>query len=183
MLKDFKCAAIYLGIMWALEMFFPEFDYFGIRPGVEGIGMLGIITSPFLHGDPQHLIGNTVGYLPLATLTIFKAPGKFNYNFWVISVIEGFGVWFFGQPGSNHIGASGVIYGFFGFCLLSAVFRLDFPNLVCAVITWVIFQGLIGGMLPSVAQGISWEGHLAGFIGGAIAGYLDANSQRKLEAN
>lgn len=184
MLKDFKVAGFYLAIMWALEMFFPAFDYYGIRPGVEGVGLLGIVAAPFLHGNPEHLIGNTIGFIPLATLTILKAPGHFNKNFWIISVLTGLGVWVMGQPGSTHVGASGTIYGFFGFCLLSAIFRLDFPNLVCAVITWIMFQKLIGGMSPALAsQGISWEGHLLGFISGAIAGYLDANYQRKLEVN
>lgn len=181
LIKDFKFAAIYLAVMWGLEMFLPMADYFGIRPGqTDTISLLGILAAPFLHGNAQHLVGNTIGYVPLATLTILKAPGQFNKNFWIISILTGAAVWVMAQPGSNHIGASGTIYGFFGFCLLSAVFRLDFPNLVCAVLTWVVFQDLMSGMSPTLAgQGISWEGHLFGFLSGAIAGYLDAVSQQK----
>lgn len=162
-------------------MFLPMADYFGIKPGqADTISLIGIFSAPFLHGNAQHLIGNTIGYIPLVSLSILKAPGQFNKNFWLISVLTGAAVWVVGQPGSTHIGASGTIYGFFGFCLLSAVFRLDFPNLVCAVLTWVVFQDLISGMSPVLAsQGISWEGHLFGFIAGAIAGYLDAISQQK----
>lgn len=181
LIKDFKFAAIYLAVMWGLEMFLPMADYFGIRPGqTDTISLLGILAAPFLHGNAQHLVGNTIGYVPLATLTILKAPGQFNKNFWIISILTGAAVWVIGRPGSVHIGASGTIYGFFGFCLLSAVFRLDFPNLVCAVLTWVVFQDLMSGMSPTLAgQGISWEGHLFGFLSGAIAGYLDAVSQQK----
>ncbi len=181
LVKDFKWAAIYLAIMWILELFFNQFDPFGLRPGRTDIfGFLGIFTAPLLHGSPEHLIGNTIGYIPLAVLTSLKAPGQFHKNFWLISVLTGAAVWVIGQPGSTHVGASGTIYGFFGFCLLSALFRLDFPNLVCAVITWILFQSLMHGMSPALAsQGISWEGHLFGFIAGAIAGYLDANSQQK----
>jgi membrane associated rhomboid family serine protease len=181
LIKDFKFATIYLAVMWGLEMFLPMADYFGIRPGqADTISLIGIFSAPFLHGNAQHLIGNTIGYVPLASLTILKAPGQFNKNFWIISVLTGAAVWVMGQPGSIHVGASGTIYGFFGFCLLSAVFRLDFPNLVCAVLTWIVFQDLIGGMSPTLAsQGISWEGHLFGFLSGAIAGYLDSISQQK----
>ena len=181
LIKDFKCAAFYLVVMWGLEIFLNPLDAFGLRPRqADTLGLIGIFASPFLHGSPDHLIGNTIGYIPLATLSILKAPGQFNKTFWSIALIEGAAVWVMGQPGSIHVGASGVIYGFFGFCLLSAVFRLDFPNLVCAVLTWVVFQDLIGGMSPTLAnQGISWEGHLFGFIAGAITGYLDANYQQR----
>ena len=184
LIKDFKFAALYLAAMWILEMFLNPLDAFGLRPQQSDLfGLIGIFAAPFLHGDMNHLLGNTIGYVPLASLAILKAPGKFNYNFWLISFLGGAAVWVMGQPGSIHVGASGTIYGFFGFCLLSSIFRLDFPNLVCSVLTWVIFQDLIGGMSPALAgQGISWEGHLFGFIAGAVAGYLDANQQQPQEA-
>ncbi|NES94982.1 MAG: rhomboid family intramembrane serine protease, partial [Desertifilum sp. SIO1I2] len=85
-------------------------------------------------------------------------------------LISGLGVWLFGSPGF-HIGASGVIFGYLGFLLLRGYFERSFVTIFLSVVVGFFYGSLLWGVLPTV-PGISWEGHLFGFIGGGVAAYL-----------
>jgi membrane associated rhomboid family serine protease len=90
-------------------------------------------------------------------------------------LVSGLGVWLFGSAGL-HIGASGVVFGYLGFLLARGYFERNIPSILLSVIVGFLYGGAIWGVLPT-QPGVSWEGHLFGFIGGVIAARF--LSQRK----
>jgi membrane associated rhomboid family serine protease len=91
-------------------------------------------------------------------------------------LVSGLGVWLFGASGV-HVGASGLIFGYLGFLLLRGYFERNFPSILLSLIVGFLYGGAIWGVLPT-QPGISWEGHLFGFIGGVLAARLLARRKK-----
>ena len=134
-------------------------------------GLWGIGFAPWLHGGFAHLIANTVPFLTLGFLVILRGLGTFIGVSLLVIVLGGLGVWAFGQAGL-HIGASGLIFGYIGYLLARGYFERSFGSLAVAVVVAVLYGGALWGVLPG-QPGISWEGHLFGFLAGvATAGIM-----------
>jgi membrane associated rhomboid family serine protease len=166
--------AILLALMWGLEILDLAWggylDRFGIRPRMVS-SLSGILAAPFLHGGWRHLISNTIPFAILGWLIMLRGLDEF----WVVTVLatlaSGLGTWLFGAPNTLHIGASGVIFGYFGFLLTRAYFERSWGSIALAVLVFALFGGMIWGILP-IRVGISWEGHWFGLLGGVGAAYL-----------
>lgn len=170
-------ASFYLMLMWVVEVIdqslFIPLDYFGVHPRSQGLmAVIGIVAHAFLHGDMQHLVGNTIGYIPSAILVITACPGRFRWIFWGIALIAGAGIWLIGTPGSVHVGASGLVFGLIGFALSCAIWMPTFFYGAITGLTIALFIGILPGMLPIVERGVSWEGHAMGFLGGVIMSFI-----------
>ncbi|MDJ0727417.1 MAG: rhomboid family intramembrane serine protease [Prochloraceae cyanobacterium] len=148
-------------------MFQGGLDFYGIIPR-EAIGLRGILFAPFIHGDFEHLIANTVPFLTLGWLVMLQRTSDFFIVTAWTMLVGGTGVWLFGAPRSVHIGASILIFGYLGFLLFRGYFQRNMPSIVLSIAVAAIYGSLVWGVLPS-QPGVSWEGHLFGFIGGAIA--------------
>lgn len=171
-LKEFKILFVAITIFWAVEIadlvvFNGGLDRYGIQPH-SIIGLRGIVFAPFLHGGFPHLIANTIPFLTLGWLTMIQATKDFFVASIMSALIGGAGVWLFGSPQSVHIGASILIYGYLGFLLLRGYFQKNFPSIALSIFVAIAYGGFIWGVFPS-QMGVSWQGHLFGFIGGAIA--------------
>jgi len=171
-----------LSVFWVAEIIdvvlpFWGLDQYGIRPRTER-GLWGILASPFLHGGFDHLIGNSVPFLILGWLTMFRERWHFALVTVMAMLLGGLGVWTFGATGSVHIGASGVIFGYLGFLLLSGFFERRFGAILVSLGVGVAYGGLVWGVLPS-QPGISWEGHLFGFLAGILAAYVAARLAKR----
>ncbi len=171
-----------LSVFWVAEIIdvvlpFWGLDQYGIRPRTER-GLWGILASPFLHGGFDHLIGNSVPFLILGWLTMFRERWHFALVTVMAMLLGGLGVWTFGATGSVHIGASGVIFGYLGFLLLSGFFERRFGAILVSLGVGVAYGGLVWGVLPS-RPGISWEGHLFGFLAGILAAYVAARLAKR----
>jgi membrane associated rhomboid family serine protease len=94
------------------------------------------------------------------------------------ALVGGIGVWLFGSPNSIHIGASILIYGYLGFLLLRGYFQKNFPSIILSVFVAIAYGSFIWGVFPS-EMGVSWQGHLFGFIGGAIAAKMVAKEKHR----
>jgi membrane associated rhomboid family serine protease len=81
---------------------------------------------------------------------------------------SGLMAWLLGAPGSVHIGASGVIFGYFGFLLLGGWYARSFVSIMLSLLVAVVWGGLVLGIAPGQV-GISWQSHLGGFIAGVLA--------------
>ena len=171
----------FISIFWISELldlliFKGSLDRFGIIPH-DLIGLRGILFAPFLHGGLSHLIANTIPFLVLSWFVMLQETS----DFWIVTlltmIVGGFGVWLFGVPGSVHIGASILIFGYLGFLLLRGYFQRNFISIFLSIIVSFFYGGLVLEMLPS-RPGISWEGHLFGFIGGVLAAKLIANEKQ-----
>ncbi len=174
-----------VGLMWAIEsldlFLHGALDRFGIIPRTD-IGLRGIILSPFLHGNLQHLIANTVPFLALGWLVMLRRTTDFWTVSLIVMVISGFGTWLLGSPGSTHIGVSGIVFGYLGFLLARAVFERSLSAVFLAIVAGSLYGSMIWGISP-FQRGISWEGHLCGLIGGGVAAWLMAKADRQTKIN
>ena len=170
-----------VAILWCLEvadqlLFGGQLDLYGISPRSQ-TGLRGILLSPFLHGSFRHLSANTVPLVVLGWLIMVRETSDFWWVTAIVTVVSGLGVWLLGAPGTIHIGASGLIFGYFGFLLFRAYFERSAASIALSVLVIFLYGSLIWGVLP-LQDGVSWEGHLFGFIGGAIAARLLANPRK-----
>ncbi|NCS01204.1 MAG: rhomboid family intramembrane serine protease [Microcystis aeruginosa G13-07] len=173
--------ATFVAIFWLLEIldqfvFRGSLDIFGIIPH-QVIGLRGILFAPFLHGDFSHLIANTVPFLILGWLVMLQETSDFFVVTGLTMLVGGLGVWLFAAPRSIHIGASILIFGYLGFLLLRGYFQRNIPSILLSILVFLLYGGTIWGVLPS-RPGISWQGHLFGFLGGVLAAKLIATEKK-----
>jgi membrane associated rhomboid family serine protease len=140
---------------------------FGVIPRTV-TGLRGIVFAPFLHGNLAHLISNTLPFLALGWMVMLRDAR----HFWPVTIYAalgaGLGAWLFGAPGSVHIGASGVVFGYLGFLLLAGIYTRSFWSILLSLATAVLWGGLVFGMNPN-QPGVSWQAHIGGFLGGILA--------------
>ncbi|GAA2365968.1 rhomboid family intramembrane serine protease [Nonomuraea africana] len=161
--------------MWAVEVF----DY--VTPGdldaELGIiswspdGLIGILFAPFLHANFEHLMANSLPLLVLGFLAAFRGIGKFLWATLIIMVVGGVGTWFATLPGIATVGASGLVFGYFGFVVARGLFDRRALDILVGLGVAVAYYSLIWGLLPT-QEGISWQGHLFGLIGGVVAAWV-----------
>jgi membrane associated rhomboid family serine protease len=140
---------------------------FGLVPRA-GFKPLSILISPMLHVNVRHLAANSIPFFVLGSLVLVQGQLIFWLTTFTIIVIAGLGIWLFGQSNTQHMGASGLILGYFGYTLASAFFNPDLASIVVAVIVAILYLGLIWQVVP-LKKGVSTTGHLFGFLGGIVA--------------
>lgn len=160
-----------LAAMWLLEivdwlLLAGGLDVFGILPRTT-IGLRNIVFAPFLHVGFEHVAANSAPFLILGGLVIWRNVATFLKVTGVIVLIGGLGTWLIGAPGF-HLGASMLIFGYFGYLLLRGYFERSWQSILLSVVILVVYGGLLWGVLPG-QPGVSWEGHLSGFVGGGAA--------------
>ena len=167
-------------LLWGIEivdfLMGGRLNYYGIYPRTY-MGLKGILLAPFLHGSFGHLISNTIPFMVMGWFVMLRETKEFFVVSAIALLASGGGVWLFGAPGSLHIGASGVIFGYFGFLLARAYFERSTLSIALALTVGLLYGGLIWGVLPT-QLGISWEGHLFGFLGGVLAANWLAQENR-----
>lgn len=163
----------FIALIWVLEivdqlLLQHRLNRLGIIPRTQ-IGLRGILFAPLLHGTWNHLAANTAPLAVLGWFTLLGGMTEFAIATVVIWLVSGLGVWLFAASNTIHIGASGIIFGYFGFLLSRSYFEQDLLAATVSIIVALLYGPLIWGILPSRRQGISWQGHLFGFVGGILA--------------
>ena len=158
-----------LAAMWGLEALDSvaldgALQRNGLRPR-EREGLDGILWAPFLHSDFGHVASNSVPFLALGGLVAVRGR---RYWGWVTasSILVGGGLTWLVAGTGNHIGVSGVVFGYFGAILGAAMFERHVRALGAALIALGFYSSLIAGLVPQDA--VSWEGHLFGLLAGVI---------------
>ncbi|HEX6969900.1 MAG TPA: rhomboid family intramembrane serine protease [Micromonosporaceae bacterium] len=150
--------------LWLGSWFDVEY---GILPRqVDGLD--GVFFGPFLHHGFAHLYSNSVPLILLGTFVLAGGVQRFLYSTLLIALVSGLGVWFTGSPGTVVVGASGVIFGYFGVLLTRAVVERSWWNLGVVVLVALLYGWQLLGVLPTDAP-VSWQGHLFGLAGGVVA--------------
>lgn len=163
-------AAFLLTVIWTVHLFNWTFDLhlsrFGLEPRTLN-GLAGIFFAPFLHGDWNHLLSNSLPLFLLfgGTLYFYRGIG-FRVLVW-IWIFGGLGVWLIGRD-SYHIGASGLLYGFAAFLATSGIIRNDTRLMAVSLLTVFLYGSMIWGVLP-LFKHVSWESHLMGALVGLIS--------------
>ena len=132
------------------------------------IGLRGILFAPFLHGSFAHLLANSIPFAMMGWFVMLRDSRHFVPVTAAAMLGSGLMAWLLGAPGSVHVGASGVIFGYLGFLMLSGWYTRSIASIMISVLVTVMWGGLVFGVLPG-QLGISWQAHLGGFIGGALA--------------
>jgi membrane associated rhomboid family serine protease len=144
-------------------------DQAGVRPR-ELDGVEGILFAPLLHVGWAHLMANTVPLLVFGFLILLAGVARWAAVTAYVWVIGEVGTWFTGQSHSVHLGASVLAFGWLVYLLLRGVFSRSASQVALGVILLLAYGGLLLGVLPG-RPGISWQGHLFGALGGALAAY------------
>lgn len=178
---SFFMPSVFIALMWIVHLFtyitHIDLTTFGILPK-HASGLPGILFSPFIHGDWEHLFSNTVPFLVLSALMIFNYRKVAFKSFLFIWLGGGFLLWLTGRE-NYHIGASGIVYGLAFFVFFSGVFRKNIQAIALSLFVVFLYGSIVWGLFPLDVQ-ISWEGHTMGAICGALSAFYFRNVDRPI---
>ncbi|MGH3350055.1 MAG: rhomboid family intramembrane serine protease [Nocardioides sp.] len=164
----------FVALLWVLEatdyISGHQLDTLGIVPRTDA-GLLGIAFAPVLHFGWAHLYGNTLPALILSFLVLASGVGRGIVATIIIWVVGGVGVWLMSPPGSITAGTSMLIFGWLVYLILRGMFSHRVGQIIIGVLIFLAYGSLLLGVLPGQA-GVSWQGHLFGAVGGALAAWL-----------
>lgn len=175
-LSRFASPVILLAVLWIVQSadaILPgSFTGFGLRSW-DPAGLAGILLGPLLHAGWAHLIANSVPLLVLGCLVAVEGARRFWSVTAVIAIIGGAGTWLLNAPGTLTVGASGLVFGYFGYVVMRVFAPGRVSHRVLYAVIAVIVIGLYGASMLAgvvgVRDGVSWQGHLFGAVGGAVA--------------
>ncbi|MBS4057231.1 MAG: rhomboid family intramembrane serine protease [Bacteroidales bacterium] len=183
-LQSFFVPGLLVFLMWLVKftewVFGLSFSFLGITP-LTAEGLPGILLSPFLHADWNHLMANSLPMLVLgAALFYFYKPMAIKIML-LVAIITGIWVWV-GARAATHIGASGLIYGLTSFLMVSGFIRKETRLMAISLIVVFMYGSFIWGIFPELfpEKNISWESHLSGLLSGLVLGIIfrDEGPQR-----
>mgnify|MGYP001287842334 CR=1 FL=1 len=165
---------IFITLMWLVKIteVLLEFNLsdMGIYP-LTVKGLAGIIFSPFIHSDFNHLFNNSLPLFFLATaLFYFYSEVALKVFLWSW-FLTGLLVWFAGRE-AWHIGASGLVYGLASFLFFSGIIRRHFRLIALSLLIVFLYGSMVWGIFPGVYKNVSWESHMLGFFSGLLLALL-----------
>ena len=164
----------FVALLWVLQVFNWADGYrldmdFGILP--HNVSRLPeIFTAPFLHVSWQHIEGNTVPLFVLGVLAAYRGIKKFLLMTLIVAVASGLAVWLF-QSGGLTVGASGLIFGYFGYVVARGFFDRNLLDIGVGIVAGLLYWTILQVAIPGT-PGVSWIGHLGGLFGGVLAAWL-----------
>lgn len=174
MLVKFRPVFILIILIWVVEAVNFALGHtlgtWGILPRHLG-GLIGIPLAPFIHGGIWHAISNTIPLLILGFLVLLGNRRLFWETTVNVTILSGLLVWFFARE-AYHVGASGLVFGFFGVIMGRAYYERSAMAIVIALATALIYGGLVWGVLP-LRSHVSFESHLFGLIAGFVVVWLE----------
>ena len=129
-----------------------------------------ILSAPFLHFSWTHIEGNSGPLFIFGFLAAYRGLGKFALVSLVVVLTSGFAAWFFESPGSVGAGASGVVFGYFGYIMVRGIFDRRAIDVLIGAVMALCFAYQFSVLLPH--QGIGWQAHVGGVVGGVLSGWL-----------
>jgi membrane associated rhomboid family serine protease len=170
-------------LMWIVEVVDEvgggRLDRNGIEPR-ELDGLDGVVFAPFLHGGFDHLIGNTIPFLLLGLAIAVGGALRVATVTAIVAVVGGLGTWLVAPANTVHIGASGIVFGYAGYLVARGVFSRSLAQIALGVVVVAVWgTTLLQGLVPE--DGISWQGHLFGAVGGVLAARLLHRRARRPE--
>jgi membrane associated rhomboid family serine protease len=173
----FEAARIVLALlaaMWAFEIvdvaLDNRLDQYGIEPR-DPDGLFGVVAAPFLHAGFGHLLANSIPFVVLGLLIAFQGALRVVAVTLTVALVSGLGTWLVAPAGTIHIGASGIVFGYATYLLVRGLFNRRLVEILIGVAVAAVWgTALLGGLVPQ--EGVSWQGHFFGAVGGVIAAWL-----------
>jgi membrane associated rhomboid family serine protease len=170
----FQPVLILVALIWVVEIvnlfLGHRLTSFGILPR-SLTGLIGIPLAPMIHGGFWHAVSNTVPLLILGALTLAGGKRMFWETTVNVTLLSGALVWIFARE-AYHVGASGLVFGYFGVILARAYIERSIIAIAIAIVTVMEYGGLIFGILP-LRSHVSFESHLFGLIAGFVVVWLE----------
>jgi membrane associated rhomboid family serine protease len=164
----------FLAVIWLLQIANWASGYaLGYEYGLRAWNLASlpdIVSSPFLHWSWEHIEFNSGPLFVFGFLSAYRGVRKFLSVTALIIVVSGLGAWFTAAPGTVGAGASGVLFGYFGYVLVRGAFDRHLIDIVVGVVMALCFAYQFTGLLPQ--EGIGWQAHLFGFLAGVAGGWL-----------
>lgn len=161
-----------LAVMWVVEVIdlIPgtDLDRWGVRPRTTQ-GLLGIVLAPFLHTGFGHVVANTVPFFVLGAFIALGSVSRFLQVSVIVGLTSGLGTWLFASPGTLHIGASGLVFGYLTYLVARGFIARRILWIAGGVLALMFYGGILWGLLPR--PGVSWTGHVFGAVGGVVAAW------------
>ena len=172
--QNIKAASLTVTMLWllyVLDLLLPiDLRLYGLRPrSIDGLW--GILATPLLHVNFGHLIANSGALFVLLAVSLSFSRKLTTIAILIIALVGGGLVWLFGASNTVHIGASGVIFGLIGFLMFMGVFRREWEALLFSLAVFFFYGGALLSLFR-LEPGISWTGHLFGFLSGVLAASL-----------
>ena len=172
--QGFIVVAALAAVMWVVEIADQiaggRLDRHGIEPR-ELDGLDGIVFAPFLHGGFDHLIGNTIPFLLLGFAIALGGAMRVAVVTVIVALVGGLGTWLVAPANTVHIGASGIVFGYAAYLVARGAYSRSLLQIGLGLVVLVVWgTTLLRGLVPE--DGISWQGHLFGAVGGVIAARL-----------
>jgi membrane associated rhomboid family serine protease len=149
----------------------------GITPRTLDGLLPGLIAAPFLHAGPGHLISNMVPLAVMGTIAALRDWTGMWTALAVSLIASGLGVWVLSPPHSVTVGASGVVFGLFGYLLARGIVMRRIGDLLIALLLVAVYGSMVWGIFPTQPH-ISWQAHLFGFAGGVAAAFMVRNAAK-----
>ena len=143
-------------------------NQFGVKPR-QLSGLLGIVTTPLLHGSWGHLLSNSLPLLVLGTGLLYLYPSSALPVFAAVYIGTEILVWLFAR-GSIHIGASGLVYGLAAYIFTAGILRRDMRAIAASLLVYFLYGTMVWGVFP-IRVGMSWETHLAAAVIGLLLAF------------
>jgi membrane associated rhomboid family serine protease len=174
--KAFFLMVGFIGLIWLLQLINVADNYhldqeYGILPR-SVTHLPDIFSAPFLHFSWDHIEGNSGPLFIFGLLAAYRGVVKFLGVTLVVIITSGMAVWFFQGSNELTVGASGVIFGYFGYVLSRGVFDRNLFDSLVAVVMGLSYYYLLTIAIPGAPGGVSWIGHLGGLIGGLACGWI-----------
>lgn len=169
--------AVIVALMWLLLLLpLSVRQELGIHSGTAA-GLIGVPLAPLLHGDLTHLASNTVPFFVLGALVLLRSPREFVWVTAIAVLGSGLGAWWQGEAGQVHLGASGLIFGYFGFLVTRGLLERTIVSLLIAGGVGFLYGGVLLQVFSKNAH-ISWQSHLFGLLSGLLAAWLVVRKSR-----
>jgi membrane associated rhomboid family serine protease len=164
----------FLALLWIIQIANWADHYnltaeFGIRPR-DAASLPDILTAPFLHFSWAHIEGNSGPLFIFGFLAAYRGVTKFLGVTVVVILTSGLGAWLFESPGSVGAGASGVVFGYFGYIMVRGFFDRHAIDMLLGAVMALCFAYQFTVLLPKA--GIGWQAHIGGLVGGIAAGWV-----------
>lgn len=161
---------LFILIIWLVKiveiLFEIDFSSLGIHP-LSADGLAGIILSPFIHADLNHLFNNSLPLFFLSVALFFFYSEVALRVFILTWLFSGILVWIAGRE-AWHIGASGIVYGLASFLFFSGIIRKYFRLVALSLLIVFLYGSMVWGIFPGLYRNVSWESHMLSFFAGIV---------------